>query len=508
MMQRRITWRSLPPSLTWRPAMAVVPAAHLVFTLLLLPAPARAQAADGAQPAANAIGGASLLNGAALSWHWSLPFLGLLASIALGPSLFPRIWHAHYGKIAFVWATLAIAPLAALYGVPTVASELVRAMLANYASFMVLMFALYVVAGGILLTANLRGTPLTNTAIIAAGTLLASVIGTMAAVVILIRPLIRANAHRLHNVHVIVFFIFLVGNVGGALSWFGDPPLYAGFQRGVHFFWTTEHILVETAITAGALLAIFIVLDVILFLKDRRVATVGESAPPRNLRLRGTINIVLIAAIIATLYISAAWKSGIAIELRGTSFAAEHLLRDAVLLLIAIVSLIVTREEHREVNGFTWEPIGIVAVLFAAIFVCLIPVLAMMRAGADGSFDWLMAATGGDADSTRDVATFWVTGLLSAVISNVPGYLVFFDATGADPNVLMGTLATTLAAISMGAVFMGALSYIGNAPNYVVYSIALERGIKMPGFFGYLLWSTAFLVPVLVVVTYVFAGWI
>lgn len=512
MMQDRTAQRRAASRRRWR-ATSDVARVAVTTALLLVPGDAWAQAVDGppaaANPAAaNPAAASPFLNGAALSWHWSLPFLGLLLTIALGPSLFPRIWRAHAGKLAFVWATLAVAPLAALYGMPIISAELVRLMLKDYASFMVLMVTLYVVAGGLLLTGNLRGTPLTNVALLAAGTVLASVIGTMAAVVILIRPLIRANAHRLHNVHVIVFFIFLVANVGGALSWFGDPPLYAGFQRGVAFFWTTEHILLETAVAVGALLVLFVVLDLILFLRDRRVATVGESVPARDLRLRGQLNIVLIIAIICTLYISEAWDSGIAFEFHGTSFALQQILRDVVLLLIAVISLILTREEHREVNGFSWEPIAIVAILYAAIFVCLIPVLAMMRAGPAGSFDWLMSAVDGETGAAQAVGYFWVSGLLSAVISNVPSYVLLFEGTGGNAATLVGTLAPTLAAISLGTVFMGALSYIGNAPNYIVYDIALERGIKMPGFFGYLLWSGAFLVPILVLVTYVFAGWI
>ena len=187
---------------------------------------------------------ATALDGTALRWPWALPFVGILLTIATGPLLFPRFWHRHYGKLAFVWGTLTIAPLAALYGAPTAAAAFVHAMLAEYLSFIVLLFALYVVAGGILVTGNLRGTPLTNTAILAFGTLIASAVGTTGAAMILIRPLLRANAARLHNAHVVVFFIFLVANIGGALSPLGDPPLFVGFLHGVDFFWTTHTPLV------------------------------------------------------------------------------------------------------------------------------------------------------------------------------------------------------------------------------------------------------------------------
>ena len=216
---------------------------------------------------------AAPLDGAALRWPWALPFAGILLTIAIGPLVFPRVWHRHYGKLAFAWATLTLAPIAALYGLPTAVAALVHAAFGEYLSFIVLLFALYVVAGGILVTGNVRGTPLVNSAILAFGTAIASVVGTTGAAMILIRPLLRANAARLHNVHVVVFFIILVANVGGALSPLGDPPLFVGFLRGVDFFWTARHLAVPTALTAALLLALFLVLDLWFYRKDRRITT-------------------------------------------------------------------------------------------------------------------------------------------------------------------------------------------------------------------------------------------
>src|SRR2546430_13683635 len=204
---------------------------------------------------------APALDGAALRWPWAVPFVGILLTIAIGPLLFARTWHRHYGKLAFIWSTLTVAPLAAIYGVPAALAAFLHAMLAEFSSFILLLFALYVIAGGILVTGNLRGTPLVNTTILALGTAIASVVGTTGAAMILIRPLLRANAARLHNVHVVVFFIILVANVGGALSPLGDPPLFVGFLRGVDFFWTTRHLVVQTALVAGVVLAIFLALD-------------------------------------------------------------------------------------------------------------------------------------------------------------------------------------------------------------------------------------------------------
>jgi Na+/H+ antiporter NhaD/arsenite permease-like protein len=460
----------------------------LAAALLIVPDGARAGAA---------------LDGTALRWPWALPFIGILLTIAAGPLVFPKLWHRHYGKLAFVWSALTVAPLAALYGTPAAVAAFVHAMLAEYLSFIVLLFALYVVAGGILVTGNLRGTPLVNTVILGFGTLIASVVGTTGAAMILIRPLLRANAPRLHNVHVVVFFIFLVANIGGALSPLGDPPLFVGFLHGVEFFWTTQHLWRPTALVAGLVLLIFIVLDVWYYRKDLLVTTVGEARAPVDLGVSGVVNLLLIAGIIIAILGSAVWKPGISFDVYGTTLELQNLLRDATLLLIALLSLVLTPNEHREANGFTWEPIAEVAILFAGIFACIIPVLAMLDAGKDGAFAWLLAAVTARDGSPHDIAYFWLTGVLSAFLDNAPTYLVFFELAGGDARELMGPLATTLAAISMGAVYMGALTYIGNAPNFMVYAIAVERGVKMPSFFGYMAWSTLVLLPVLAVLTFV-----
>jgi Na+/H+ antiporter NhaD/arsenite permease-like protein len=462
-------------------------------------APVVALAALAPGPAQAAVG----LDGAALRWPWALPFLGILVTIATGPLLFKRFWHRHYGKLAFAWSVLTLAPLAAVYGTPAALAAFVHTVLAEYMSFIVLLFALYVVAGGILVTGALRGTPLVNAAMLAFGTLIASVVGTTGAAMILIRPLLRANAARLDNVHVVVFFIFLVANIGGALSPLGDPPLFVGFMRGVDFFWTTRHIWFETALVAGWVLAVFIALDVWYYRKDRLITPVGETRPPTKLAVSGGINLLLIAGIIVAMLAAATWKPALSVNVYGTTLEVGNIARDAVLVLIAILSLVLTPNEHREANGFTWEPIAEVAILFAGIFVCIIPVVAMLDAGKDGAFAWLIAAVTTREGGPHDVAYFWLTGALSAFLDNAPTYLVFFELAGGDARELMGPLATTLAAISMGAVYMGAMTYIGNAPNLMIYAIAVERGVKMPSFFGYMAWSAAVLLPVLAALTFV-----
>jgi Na+/H+ antiporter NhaD/arsenite permease-like protein len=452
--------------------------------LAALLVPAAAQAAD--------------LDGASMGWPWALPFAGILLSIATGPLLFAKIWHAHYGKFAAAWSLIALSALAAWFGFAASAAAFVHALLAEYMSFIIVLFALYTVAGGILITGDLRASPWLNAGILALGTAMASVVGTTGAAMILVRPLIRANATRTHNAHVVVFFIFLVANIGGALSPLGDPPLFVGFLRGVSFFWTTTHLFLQTAVAAVLVLAIFVALDVWFGRNDKPIKAPRR---PEPLRMHGLVNLPLIAAIIGAILLSAAWKPGITVTIYGTGVELQNLVRDGILVMCALLSLWLTPEEHRAANDFTWEPIREVAMLFAGIFICIIPVLAMLDAGANGPFAWLLHAVTAHDGTPHNVAYFWLTGVLSAFLDNAPTYLVFFQLAGGDAATLMTKLAPTLAAISMGAVYMGALTYIGNAPNFMVYAIASERGVKMPSFFAYMLWSGAVLLPVLALLT-------
>jgi Na+/H+ antiporter NhaD/arsenite permease-like protein len=438
------------------------------------------------------------MEGTSMGWPWALPFVGILLSIATGPVLFSNIWSRHYGKITAGWSVLAIAPIALVYGAPVALTSVIHVVLAEYLSFIVVLFALYTVTGGILITGDLRGTPLVNSALLALGTLMASVVGTTGAAMILIRPLIRANAPRTRNAHVVVFFIILVANVGGALTPLGNPPLFAGFLHGVDFFWTARNVWMQTGIVAVLLLAMFLVLDV---WRHRGEADPLATTAATTISVRGKINFVLILLIVASILVSAVWKPGIAFDVYGTTVQLQNLVRDASLAAIGILSLLLTPDTHRAANDFTWEPIREVAKLFLGIFVTIIPVLTMLQARQSGAFSWLLSAVSERDGSPQEVAYFWLTGLLSAFLDNVPTYLAFFELAGGDAQELMGPLAGTLASISMGAVYMGALTYIGNAPNFMVYAIARERGVKMPNFFGYALWAAAVLLPLFVLLT-------
>jgi Na+/H+ antiporter NhaD/arsenite permease-like protein len=442
---------------------------------------------------------AAALDGTTLGLPWLLPFVGLLLMIAVGPQLFPTLWHAHYGKIAAGWSALTLVPIALLHGVITAAEALTHVM-SDFISFIILLFALYTVAGGIIISGRMRATPATNTIVLAIGTILASIIGTMGASMVLIRPLLRANEARPHKVHVVVFFIILVANIGGALTPLGDPPLLVGFLRGVDFFWPMQHLWLQTTLVAGLGLLLFFAIDVVVSHREQPAPNHTEGTG--NISIRGGFNIVLIGVIIGAVLLSALWAPGLGFSLLGTHFELQNIVRDIVILLVALLSVRLSPAEHRLANGFTWEPIVEVGKLFAAIFVAIIPVIAMLRAGRNGVFAPLLDVVTAKDGQPQEAAYFWLTGSLSAFLDNAPTYLVFYQLAGGDASVLMGPLAGTLSAISMGAVYMGALTYIGNAPNMMVHAIAEERGIKMPNFFAYLFYASLILLPMFALLTF------
>ncbi|RXF72740.1 sodium:proton antiporter [Hansschlegelia zhihuaiae] len=443
------------------------------------------------------------VEGRELSLVWALPLVGMLGSIAVLPLAAPHLWHHHYGKIAAFWAFALLVPFAAVEGFGPVASEVVHATLLEYVPFIILLFSLFTISGGLLVKGNIHGSPAVNTGILAIGTLLASVIGTTGASMVLIRPLLRANDDRRRNAHVVVFFIFLVSNIGGSLTPLGDPPLFLGFLQGVDFFWTTTHLGKETLALVAILLPLFYVIDRWFYAREEGLKK-PDPTPDSRVGVLGLQNVLLLAGVVGAILMSGVWKPGIEFDVWGTHVPLQAVVRDAVLVVLAFVSLAITPTDLRERNGFDWEPIREVAKLFAAIFVTLIPVLLILKAGRDGAAAPLVALVSDETGAPRDEIYFWLTGLLSSVLDNAPTYLVFFNLAGGDAQQLMGPLASTLAAISGGAVFMGALTYIGNAPNFMVLAIARNRGVAMPSFFGYMAWSWGVLGPCFVILTLVF----
>lgn len=436
--------------------------------------------------------------GATLSIWLVLPFAGLLLSIALLP-LTAEHWFEKNRNRALV---------AALFGVPVVAYLLIRfgseglhevvGTGEEYISFIVLLTSLFTISGGVYLTGNLLGTPLTNVAFLLVGAVLANFIGTTGAAMVLIRPLLRANSERHQQKHVVIFFIFVVANIGGLLTPLGDPPLFLGFLRGVDFFWTMR-LLPQWAMTVGLTVAVFFVLDYRAYRNEGAKAIREDIADYVPMRIAGKINLLFLVGVIAAVLLSKPLaQAGEAIHF--------PFLRELIMIVMIILSLKLGPSGPRKANHFSWAPIQEVAIIFAGIFAAMIPALAILK------------ARGGELGLTEPWHFFWATGVLSSFLDNAPTYLTFistaqgFLGIGDVPG-LMGSgviealgraPAAFLAAISCGAVFMGANSYIGNAPNFMVKSIAESSGLKMPSFFGYMAYSAAVLVPIFLVVTLVF----
>ncbi len=437
------------------------------------------------------------MHGAAPGLAWGIPFAGLLLSIAVTPLVAAHFWHHRMGMVALAWTLALLVPQAMLGGVPFAAAASWHAVLIEYLPFIALLLALFTAGGGILLEGGPWGTPAGNTLLLAIGMVLAGVMGTTGVSMVLIHPLLRANAHRRKRVHLVVFFIILCANAGGVTSPLGDPPLYIGFLRGVPFFWPLLNLYAPLLVLGLPLLAAFYVIDRIAAGKDERVSRrVG-------LRLHGWANVGLICVVIACVLVQGVWHPGV-VSLLGQSIEIEKLIGMVVLFGVAAVSWFETPRALREKNLFSWEPMLEVGKLFAAIFITIGPVLLMLAAGHNGPLAALLDLTMDAKGVPQPLAYFWMAGTLAAVLDNAPTYLVFFQLAGDDPVRLTGELSPVLRALSAGAVFFGGLTYIGNAPNMMVRSIAAHRGVAMPSFFAYLGWAALILLPMFAVLTFVF----
>lgn len=445
---------------------------------------------------------------------WSIiPFVGILLSIALFPLLLDSHFLVHHGgKMSLAWALIFAIPYLAVYKGDAF-HDILYIYLIDYIPFIVLLWGLFTVAGGILVRGTLRGTPIVNTFLLLIGTVIASWIGTTGASMLLIRPLIRANAYRKSKVHLIVFFIFLVSNIGGSLTPLGDPPLFLGFLHGVPFFWTTTALFPHMLFISIILIALFFVLDTFMFKREGGV--VPDDGVSEPIRVDGLFNLVFLFGIIAAVLMSGTYKWG-EINVLGVHVKWQNIARDVMIVVMGLLSLKFTpvSGELRQTNEFSWEPIEEVAKVFAGIFITIIPALTILGVGKEGAMSWLIVAI------KEPMHYFWVTGVLSSFLDNAPTYLTFFNTALGQleltekvvPQILSGQLTEPqhlefvklLTSISVGAVFMGANTYIGNAPNFMVKAIAEQSGIRMPSFFGYMIWSVGILVPLFVIVTFVF----
>lgn len=427
-----------------------------------------------------------------------LPFALMLLAVAILP-LAAGHWferNRNKGIVAAVLGIPTVIYLVAVFG--HLGLERAAETGEEYVSFIVLLFALFTISGGIYLTGNLLATPRTNLTFLAVGAILASFIGTMGASMVLIRPLLRANSERRYSVHTIVFFIFAVSNVGGLLTPLGDPPLFLGFLRGVPFGWTLG-LWREWLLSVGLVLCAYLALEYHYFRKEPAPARRMDLADYVPMRIKGVINLGLLALVIVTIIFSG-WLAELG---EAISFP---FVREVVLVILAIVSYKLGPRGPRASNHFSWSPIVEVAVLFAGIFATMIPALALLE------------AKGASIGVAQPWHYYWATGGLSSFLDNAPTYLVFTSLAQGQVGVsTVGALTSTqvvaglgvapaqlLAAISCGAVMMGAMTYIGNAPNFAVKAIAENSGLKMPSFFGYMGYSLAVLGPIFLIVTVAF----
>jgi Na+/H+ antiporter NhaD/arsenite permease-like protein len=395
----------------------------------------------------------------------------MLLAIAALPLWMPHWWEQNRNKL-LVSCALGL-PILVLYLIRDLGA--LGHMAKDYVSFIVLLSGLFVISGGVLLRGDLEATPAVNTGFLAVGTLLASIVGTTGASMLLIRPLLQTNRERRRTVHTVIFFIFLVSNVGGMLTPLGDPPLFLGYLEGVPFTWTLG-LWPHWLLLSAALLATYFVWDSVAYSRESLAAIRRDRAQIEPLRIRGALNgLWLVGVVLAVAFLSAPW-------------------REAAIVGLAALSLWRTPAGIRRANGFTPHPMIEVAVLFFGIFLTMIPALELLR------------ARGGELGVRTPWQFFWVTGVLSSFLDNAPTYLTFLALAQGQgmAREVVGVPEAVLAAISVGAVAMGANTYIGNAPNFMVKAIAEETGVKMPSFLGYMLYSGAVLTPLFVLVTLVF----
>jgi len=440
-----------------------------------------------------------------------IPFIGILLSIAIFPLVASHFWHHHYSKVSAAWALIFAIPFLFVYQGQAM-YEILHIYFLDYIPFIILLWGLFTIAGGIYVKGSLSGTPAVNTIMILIGTVLASWVGTTGAAMIMIRPILRANAKRKKKVHTVVFFIFLVANIGGSLTPLGDPPLFLGFLHGVSFFWTLS-LLPELLFTAMILLVIYFIWDTLVYRNepDQKLSTVGEREP---LRVQGAFNFIFLLGVVAGVLFSGLVHLG-EVTVLGIHMQIQSICRDIWIIMMGLLSLRLTAQSIRKSNEFSWFPIKEVAYLFAGIFMTIIPALAILKAGSKGALAGIILAV----DTPKQF--FWITGTLSSFLDNAPTYLTFFNTALGKLGLAESSIREAFAAgnfsasypqfenllrgISLGAVYMGANTYIGNAPNFMVKSIAEEAGINMPSFFGFMFkYSIIVLIPVFILMTLLF----
>lgn len=443
---------------------------------------------------------ASSLDGTILSFWWAVPFAGILLSLALMPIIAGHFWHNHFGKIAAGWTLITLAMISYQFGLGAALHEVLLTYLHEFIPFIIFILSLYVICGGIKIDIITKPNPYFNTTFLAITTFVSSWIGTTGAAMLFIRPFLHVNEHRPHKRHLVIFFIFLICNIGGSLTAVGDPPLFLGFLNGIDFFWPTTHLFGPFLTVTIPLLVIFFFFDKQAFKKEDISSNTFKNKEDDDrfiVRLGGRRNLLLLLCAIAVIILSGILKSTKGFYIGDIFLSYPNVARDVTLLILTYISLQYGNKRVRSENHFTWGPFMEVFKVFAAIFITAAPVIAILKAGEQGAFVNLVKLVN-TGDGFHNDLYYWFTGGLSAFLDNAPTYLVFFNLAGGNPTDLMGPLSHTLIAISCGSVFMGALTYIGNAPNFMVKAIAEQNRIAMPSFFGYMIWSILILVPLFI----------
>jgi len=433
-----------------------------------------------------------MLETAVPSLQMGIPFLGVLLSISLLPLWVPKLWHRSENWILLGWGVLSLVLMAQIKGIEGTSFSVVEIIFHEYLPFIILLTVLYIISGGLHIRLKTVASPLTNTGFLLIGALIASIVGTTGAAMLLIRPFIRMNHHRHYQSHNIIFFIFAVANIGGCLTPLGDPPLFLGYLNGVDFFWTLKHLFMPFLVTIIPLLGIYMVIDWTLEKREKATKKI-ISQPDATFLLEGKINLVLLLGVLLVVIGTNIPENLSAYCVFGCDVSSNQLLRDIGLIVLAVISFVITPKIVHQHHHFSWAPISEVARVFAAIFITMIPVNMMLLAGDKGPFAPILAFTGQHHPS---FVYFWLTGIFSAFLDNAPTYLIFFKMAGGKADILMGPMFKILMAISLGSVFMGAMTYIGNAPNFMVRAIAKQSGVPMPSFLGYMVWSVVILVPI------------
>jgi Na+/H+ antiporter NhaD/arsenite permease-like protein len=438
---------------------------------------------------------AQLLDGPGLSLAWGAPFLGLLLTIALAQTLWPAGWSRHYGKLTVLWIAAALVPLLIRFG-SAGGAGLETLLLLDYLPFVISIAALYIIAGGIHIRSRMSGHPVENAILLALGTIAGGLIGTPGATLLFLPVFLKANRWRKYRSHSLIFLTLLICNIGGAFSPMG-PPLLIGYLRGVSFLWTVQAMVAPTLFVSGLLIAIYMALDsILLYPREDSGARARHKEVHNALGLEGWINLALLAGAIILQIACGLWRSPVSLPLGATALPLPDAVRLLGLVSLAAASLLLTPVRIRAANRFEWGPIAEVIIVFAGIFACILPLLAILEAGRDGAMAGLLHLVTGADGRPINWAYFTATGLLSGFLDNAPTFLLFFDAASGDPVTLMGPQAVTLVAISTGAAFWGGLTYVGNAPNLMVRSIAEQQGIRMPSFLVYMVWAAIVLLPV------------